>query len=127
MEKPEKNLKNFKKPQMNLENFKKTQKRPRRSPRFRKDLDEPAASSSSNDDSDIEILEEFGPVSERNNSNLFDSSVEEIEDLMQLPAEKRRWWQKFVSNDDHYRVELGGKFQLLFDLIRKCERIGDKL
>ena len=37
------------------------------------------------------------------------------------------WWAEYVSEEDQNRLELGGKLVLLFDILRMCEEIGDKV
>ena len=42
-------------------------------------------------------------------------------------AVSREWWAEHVKEDDQNRMELGGKLVLLFDILRMCEEIGDKV
>lgn len=37
------------------------------------------------------------------------------------------WWSPFVSEDDEFKVELSGKLVILFDILKECEEIGDKV
>lgn len=37
------------------------------------------------------------------------------------------WWEQFLSSDDLEDVTLSGKLFLLFEILRQCEAIGDKM
>jgi len=37
------------------------------------------------------------------------------------------WWAEFVKEEDENRLELGGKLMLLFEILKMCEDIGDKV
>ena len=37
------------------------------------------------------------------------------------------WWAEFVKEEDQYKLELSGKITLLFEILRMCEEIGDKV
>ena len=37
------------------------------------------------------------------------------------------WWAEFVKEEDQYKVELSGKLTLLFEILKMCEDIGDKV
>ncbi|KAJ8297889.1 hypothetical protein KUTeg_024420 [Tegillarca granosa] len=37
------------------------------------------------------------------------------------------WWAEYVSKEDFNRMELSGKLMLLFEILRMCEEIGDKI
>ncbi|XP_070197492.1 transcriptional regulator ATRX homolog isoform X3 [Littorina saxatilis] len=37
------------------------------------------------------------------------------------------WWAEYVTEEDKDKLELGGKLVLLFDILRMCEEIGDKV
>lgn len=43
------------------------------------------------------------------------------------PIEARGWFKDEVTEEDKYKIEIAGKFVLLFDILRKCEAIGDKV
>ena len=38
-----------------------------------------------------------------------------------------QWWADFVSEEDQYKIELGGKITLLSEILKMCESIGDKV
>ena len=38
-----------------------------------------------------------------------------------------QWWANYVSEEDQYKVELGGKILLLSEILKMCESIGDKV
>ena len=38
-----------------------------------------------------------------------------------------QWWARYVSEEDQYKVELGGKIMLLSEILKMCESIGDKV
>jgi len=37
------------------------------------------------------------------------------------------WWAEFVKEEDENRLELSGKITLLFEILKMCEDIGDKV
>ncbi|XP_076117103.1 transcriptional regulator ATRX-like isoform X2 [Mytilus galloprovincialis] len=37
------------------------------------------------------------------------------------------WWADYVKEEDQFKMELGGKLMLLFEILRMCEEIGDKV
>ncbi|KAH3820866.1 hypothetical protein DPMN_122615, partial [Dreissena polymorpha] len=37
------------------------------------------------------------------------------------------WWAEFVKEEDEYKLELSGKLMLLFEILKMCEDIGDKV
>ena len=37
------------------------------------------------------------------------------------------WWAEYVKGGDQSRMELSGKLTVLFDILRMCEEIGDKM
>ncbi|XP_052212127.1 transcriptional regulator ATRX homolog [Dreissena polymorpha] len=37
------------------------------------------------------------------------------------------WWAEFVKEEDKYKLELSGKLKLLFEILKMCEDIGDKV
>ena len=37
------------------------------------------------------------------------------------------WWGDSLSEEDRYKVELGGKIVLLAEILKMCESIGDKV
>ncbi|CAG5116055.1 unnamed protein product, partial [Candidula unifasciata] len=39
----------------------------------------------------------------------------------------RDWWAAYVSEDDQHKLELSNKLFLLFEILRMCEEIGDKV
>ncbi|BFZ24319.1 hypothetical protein BsWGS_27358 [Bradybaena similaris] len=39
----------------------------------------------------------------------------------------RDWWAPYVSEDDQLKLELSNKLFLLFEILRMCEEIGDKV
>ena len=42
-------------------------------------------------------------------------------------AVSNEWWAEYVKEEDQNKMELGGKLVLLFDILRMCEEIGDKV
>ncbi|XP_067126216.1 transcriptional regulator ATRX homolog [Centruroides vittatus] len=41
--------------------------------------------------------------------------------------EKREWWSNYIKEEDGTRIDLSGKMVLVFDLLKECELIGDKV
>ena len=39
----------------------------------------------------------------------------------------KEWWAEYVKEEDQYRMELSGKLTLLFEILKMCEDIGDKV
>lgn len=37
------------------------------------------------------------------------------------------WWAEFVKEEDEQKLELSGKLVLLFEILKMCEDIGDKV
>lgn len=37
------------------------------------------------------------------------------------------WWAEFVKEEDEFKLELGGKLVLMFEILKMCEDIGDKV
>jgi transcriptional regulator ATRX len=37
------------------------------------------------------------------------------------------WWAEFVKEEDEFRLELSGKMTLMFEILKMCEDIGDKV
>lgn len=37
------------------------------------------------------------------------------------------WWADYVKEEDQFKMELGSKLVLLFEILRMCEEIGDKV
>ncbi|WAQ98083.1 ATRX-like protein [Mya arenaria] len=37
------------------------------------------------------------------------------------------WWAEFVKEEDEHKLELSGKLMLLFEILKLCEDIGDKV
>ena len=37
------------------------------------------------------------------------------------------WWAEYVKEEDQNKMEHSGKLILLFDILRMCEEIGDKV
>ncbi|XP_076446217.1 uncharacterized protein LOC143283763 [Babylonia areolata] len=37
------------------------------------------------------------------------------------------WWAEYVKEEDQHKMEHSGKLMLLFDILRMCEEIGDKV
>ena len=42
-------------------------------------------------------------------------------------AVSNEWWAEYVKEEDQNKMELGGKLVLLFDILKLCEEIGDKV
>ena len=41
--------------------------------------------------------------------------------------ESKQWYHEFISEADKYNIELSGKMALLLEILKECERIGDKV
>lgn len=39
----------------------------------------------------------------------------------------KEWWAAYVTEDDKLKLELSNKLHLLFEILRMCEEIGDKV
>ena len=39
----------------------------------------------------------------------------------------KEWWAQFVKQEDECKLELSGKLMLLFEVLSRCEEIGDKV
>ena len=37
------------------------------------------------------------------------------------------WWAEYVKEEDRFKLELSGKLVLLFEILKMCEDIGDKV
>lgn len=37
------------------------------------------------------------------------------------------WWAEYVKEEDESKLELSGKLVLLFEILKMCEDIGDKV
>ena len=37
------------------------------------------------------------------------------------------WWAEYVKEEDQFKMELSGKLVLLFEILKMCEDIGDKV
>ena len=37
------------------------------------------------------------------------------------------WWAEYVKEEDEAKLELSGKLMLLFQILKMCEDIGDKV
>ena len=54
-------------------------------------------------------------------------------DRSELPEEEGntkisdQWWAEYLSEEDQYKVELGGKITLLSEILKMAESIGDKV
>lgn len=42
-------------------------------------------------------------------------------------AVSNEWWAQYLTEDDQTKMEHSGKLVLLFDILRMCEEIGDKV
>ena len=57
---------------------------------------------------------------------------ESIPEVSEVPQENTtklssEWWSEFMSEEDHFRLELSGKLVLLAEILRMSEAIGDKV
>ena len=57
-------------------------------------------------------------------SSVANSPPEEDGDSQAVSSE---WWAEYMKEEDKNKMELGGKLVLLFDILRMCEEIGDKV
>ncbi|XP_058825993.1 transcriptional regulator ATRX homolog isoform X2 [Topomyia yanbarensis] len=60
----------------------------------------------------------------RNNPDAEGDSVEEVEEKVDNPTE---WWMSMCPEEELDNLEHSGKLQVLFEILRECENIGDKL
>lgn len=37
------------------------------------------------------------------------------------------WWAEYVTEDDKFNMNLGGKIMLLAEVLKMCDSIGDKV
>jgi transcriptional regulator ATRX len=63
--------------------------------------------------------------SKRLNKDKESSPVPSISSLP--PEEINGWWSDVVKTDDRFNLEISNKLVILFDIIKRCEAIGDKL
>lgn len=97
------------------------------------DQNEPTGSKSSGEDSDIEEIEVVKKYRTRTRKGSDDDEkVPEVmlDDIVPVPAAtmRRVWWTDHVDAETvKFDQNLSGKLFLLFEIIRKCEIIGDKL
>ncbi|XP_046395134.1 transcriptional regulator ATRX homolog isoform X2 [Ischnura elegans] len=56
-----------------------------------------------------------------------ESKEEEGDEPKEGPPGGKEWWESFVVPEDFDVIEHGGKLVLLFDILQKCELIGDKV
>lgn len=42
-------------------------------------------------------------------------------------AVSSEWWAQYLKEEDAHKMEHSGKLVLLFDILRMCEEIGDKV
>lgn len=52
---------------------------------------------------------------------------EEEEESEKEDTEKKQWYHEFITEADKYNLELSGKMVLLMEILKECERIGDKI
>ena len=45
----------------------------------------------------------------------------------ETPDELQGWWGSLVKEEDQFDLNLSGKLTLLFEIIKICEKIGDKM
>ncbi|XP_055639818.1 transcriptional regulator ATRX homolog isoform X2 [Toxorhynchites rutilus septentrionalis] len=61
----------------------------------------------------------------RNNPNVEDDEIEEVvEEKKENPTE---WWMSMCPEEELDNLEHSGKLQVLFEILKECEAIGDKL
>ncbi|XP_053697900.1 transcriptional regulator ATRX homolog [Sabethes cyaneus] len=60
----------------------------------------------------------------RNNPDAEGEFVEEVEQKNENPTE---WWMSMCPEEELDNLEHSGKLQVLFEILRECENIGDKL
>ena len=73
----------------------------------------------------ISINYTFPPISEEGaGSSWMDDADMGYGGPRELTSE---WWAEFVKEDDEYKLELSGKLKLLFEILKMCEDIGDKV
>lgn len=56
---------------------------------------------------------------ERQNGEIDESDVEE--------TKPKEWWQQYCDGPELEKIENSGKMLLLFELLKECEQIGDKV
>ena len=57
---------------------------------------------------------------------LVSQSANDSDDEVKVIQEEQ-WWHKFVEEDQEKKMELSGKLILLFEILRMCETISDKV
>ena len=55
-----------------------------------------------------------------------DADWSHIEDTLPTGV-SNEWWAEYVKEEDQNKMEHSGKLSLLFDILRMCEEIGDKV
>uniref|UniRef100_A0AC35GBS8 Transcriptional regulator ATRX n=1 Tax=Panagrolaimus sp. PS1159 TaxID=55785 RepID=A0AC35GBS8_9BILA len=57
-----------------------------------------------------------------------DKESSPVPSILSLPPEEiNGWWSDVVKTDDRFNLEMSNKLVILFDIIKRCEAIGDKL
>ncbi|VEL17676.1 unnamed protein product [Protopolystoma xenopodis] len=55
------------------------------------------------------------------------SSVKNNDHIEEVKSSKQLWWHSYYSDDFDWRVDVGGKLDCLFRILRKCADIDDKV
>nr|XP_012224632.1 PREDICTED: transcriptional regulator ATRX isoform X2 [Linepithema humile] len=88
------------------------------------DTSDAGDSSNSNSDSDVQAIDEVPKRKTRNNPGE-DEPEEEVRE--EAPISEAEWWTQFVQPEHFEDLRVSAKLSLVFEIVKECEQIGDKL